>query len=254
MDTFGTVTSAQAKGSRDLQEDRVVVLSDIKCVLIAVMDGHEGVLAAEVCAKNIPLLFNIDAVYQDPSAALGILFYQLVELTSHMGCGTTISLVYITKDSVTVCRAGDSPVLLLPGDGKTIFSSSHNARTNIVERNAALARGGRFNGAYLINPKTGDGTQLTRALGDWHLGDVILREPEFMITPINANAIVMVCTDGLMGSNPHAQDNQTFHAILLLQDGGTAPDLIDWAMHNQPDGLEDNVSVVVWRPTHAEQI
>ena len=148
--TVGTVSCATEKGMRASQEDCSIAYSFVLPngfggTVLAVLDGHLGSMASEVCKKYIPKFFipeNEDDVY----VAFGRLASKLDEKTRKMNCGTTLSVAFITKDnrSVYIAMLGDSPVIIFDRDGKTRVNLGHNINDSKKERLAAEARGGEY--------------------------------------------------------------------------------------------------------------
>ncbi|MHB8764619.1 MAG: PP2C family serine/threonine-protein phosphatase [Deferrisomatales bacterium] len=253
MPVAGTVTAHTAPGPRPHQEDRYAVArvsgpGGAEGWLLAVFDGHGGSTAADLCAGVTPRVFELRGP-EDAEAALRRLVAGLDSLTRGMRSGTTVSAACVLESHgrAAVAVVGDSPVLAVARGGRTVVGPDHNARSNPAERAAAEARGGVYDpSGYLLNPATGRGLQMARALGDAALGPVLSREPEVFSLDLGPGNVLVLATDGLL--DPAHGDTAGRAAELLalrrLGEGFTAQALVAWA---EAGGLWDNATAVVWR-------
>src|SRR5262249_22091658 len=145
------------QGGRSHQEDRAVAEwienPHGSGWLLGVFDGHRGAATAETAAEALRWLFAERSEVRRGNTALALedVFASLHDLTAAHGSGSTASIVFIPSDAATAVLAvlGDSPVAILSADGQVHIGPDHNVRTNILEREAAKARGGVYRGGYL---------------------------------------------------------------------------------------------------------
>jgi serine/threonine protein phosphatase PrpC len=122
-------------------------------------------------------------------------------------------------------------------------SEEHNVRTNLREREAAIARGGEYGEGYLFKPGSVGGLQMSRALGDNYLEGVLSREPATDVFRIGAKSIVIVASDGVFDPN-HKESPEVVACELvgLAQKGHTAPELLATRK-----GFRDNATLLLWQ-------
>lgn len=250
------ITSAQMQGPRPYQEDCMVqyVGSDGN-YLLAVFDGHGGAECA-VAAMNYA-----GAAYEDNllttktnEGHLLAIIHDIGEVVNKMDSGSTASIVLIDKDftTATVGILGDSPVYIKTTDG-FFLSDEHNVRTNVKEKEALIARGGAvtWDGNYAYDPQDfslankGRGLQMTRALGDYHLDRILLREPSISVVPLTDDSVILIGSDGLFDPS-HMDGGQSFKDIqyMLSNPNVGADQLIKF---RETYGAGDNVSAIVVR-------
>jgi len=257
------ITHATAQGTRDHQEDRYLVYEYAAGVMMAVFDGHGGDAAAVTCADLLPKL--LDELYSgnfyrhaespyltekdegfSPHRTYLWIFHQLHEATAALRSGTTATMAFVPKDGRAAYMAtlGDSPLVWCNGLGVS-FGSEHNVRTNLAERERALARGGTYEGGYIFGPHRGSmGLQMARALGDYDLDLVLSREPDFFATNLDRDSFILVATDGVVDPS-HGGGDDMQQVIDLIRQGKSAKDLVDRAI--QLD-THDNATAIIWRP------
>ena len=240
------ITSAIRKGPRPYQENRFVVCP-IKNgpqigELLAVMDGHGDGTAAELCSQRISDFRVFDLEVKD---ALKVIVRELDSATKDLRGGTTLSIAFVADFPrvAHVAIIGDSPVVILDSSGKLHVSPEHNVRTNLAERKGAEKRGGVYSYGYIWNHYGSHGLQMSRALGNADLGNIISKKPE--IYTVDAPVWVLVASDGLF--DPGHGDT-----ISLLEEikeyaalKASADMLMKWA---EKRGLEDNATALVWCP------
>ncbi len=251
----GSATFHSSIGLRSYQEGRSVYIISPFGYLLAIFDGHGGKEVAEIAAKNLLIIFNqesaplrekgqvdYDTLLQNVTAKLNL-------LTKDEYSGSTMSLVFIPTDSedhtAYIAVLGDSPVVISDYDGKTFLGPDHNVRSNLTERTAATKRGGVFSGGYICDPRTGEGLQMSRALGDSSLGEMIDHKPELKKVRLGRESIVLVASDGLFDPN-HTSDPMTeaTRFIEMIRNGSEAKDLVDDALSRKTG---DNVTAIVFR-------
>jgi len=232
------ITHAQAKGRRSYMEDFHNVIETEKGAVLAVWDGHGGTEVAEYCTQTLPML----SLYtpQEIIASLNV-------ATRHMHSGSTASIVFIPKDEsrVDIAVLGDSPVIAKLADGSIFVSEEHNVRTNMAESDAAIARGGFVNSGYLFASYSGQGLQMSRALGDMELDRVLLRTPEVFSHVLGKDSWVLVCTDGAVDPG-HGAPKTNIAAIVRMieEEDADAQDIVDRALAVP---TRDNVTAILVR-------
>jgi serine/threonine protein phosphatase PrpC len=250
------ISTASKMGRRTYQEDRYVVHHTGAGVLLAVMDGHGGEDVADVCKDYVGHFFDLTLVpldNGDPRAfdkALALTIWELNCITNEYHSGCTISLAFIPKseDKVFIATLGDSPVIVRSPSGVTWISESHNARTNLEEREAAEKRGGIYHGGYIwcaphgLYPMgdSGRGLQMTRSLGDTEMGPVISRDPQIEIHALGK--FVLVATDGCFDPGHENESQAVADVIALIDQGGDAKAIVDRAVQLP---TEDNATAVL---------
>lgn len=248
------ITKFSKIGARPYQEDRYVVHQTGDGVLLAVMDGHGGQDAAQVCQDYLPSFWDVTVAQPGGSGekrpfatALELVIWQLDSITNEYQSGSTISAAFIPTggDKVYAAILGDSPIIVRSPDGVCHVSPSHNARNNPEERRAAIERGGEYNGGYVWN-RPGDygmGLQMTRSLGDAYMGQIIYRKPE--IVTYELGDFVLLATDGVLDP-AHANEHQAAANIVALIDHGCdAKGIVNYAV-NLPTG--DNATAILFKP------
>lgn len=242
------VSAAVKQGLRPYQEDRHVRLRldkpNLKGWLLAVMDGHNGKLVAELCAEKIGQIFQITDENQ-AEESLRCLVVDLNSQTEVYSEGSTFSAALLLDNvpKVTVAVLGDSPVVVLDKKGNVHVSPEHNVRSNLEERKAAEQRGGIYINGYIHTDLSdlAPGLQLSRALGDSGLGNILSREPD--IYTIQNPQWVLVASDGIFDPG-HKNTSQLLEEVKeYAMKRSTAKDIMKWA---ESRGLEDNATAIVW--------
>ena len=249
----GHTTVATALGLRDHQEDRVVDAAidaaDIHGRLMAVMDGHGGIGAAEAVARSLAFLFQrILTVSQgDVALALRSTVSELAQMTRREKSGTTLSLVFVPQDTeqAHVALIGDSPVIILDETGSLHIGPDHNVRSNPGELAAARRRGAVYQMGYIFDPQTGAGLQMSRSLGDCELARVLSDEPEIYRVKLGKESIVVLASDGVFDPGHVNTGYQIKRIIALVRKGADAQTLVDDAVARS---TADNATALIWRP------
>jgi serine/threonine protein phosphatase PrpC len=218
-----------------------------------VFDGHGGCNCAHRASETFPGLF-VDELGEPgatPQDAFLKAFEKLHNATKDMHEGTTASVVFIplSADMVHVAVLGDSPVIVKRADGSIWIAPEHNVRTNNAEAEAAMARGGKVIGGYLVAHWDGPGLQIARALGDKVLDRVLSRVPEISAQALGVGSFVLVCTDGALDPGHENTEAAAESVVELIQSGGDAQAIVDRAL-GIPTG--DNVSALLVRVESAQ--
>lgn len=231
-----TIISAyQIQGPRVYQEDFYFVSDNV----LAVLDGHGGQRCANYC-KNRLLALTKMFTWEKPEQCLASICATLAQECRDMQSGAALSIVYIADDSAIVAILGDAPVIIIDADGVTNISPEHNVRSNYKEARAAVERGGFISGGYLYN-SSGSGLQMSRALGDRALADIISTVPEIYCVALGPKSVVLVASDGVIDPSHRTLDAHATIAT-LLRDGVDARSIIN-SIHQ----LADNATAIVWR-------
>jgi serine/threonine protein phosphatase PrpC len=249
-------TVATGVGGRPHQEDRWFVGEFPTGHLFAVMDGHGGFSCVERVRELIPLYWaahDSDELKANPELRLTEVIASLAVRTNEFTTGCTISLVFIPKEQnkAYVAILGDSPVIL-NSEGSVTLSPEHNARTNMAERQAAIARGAMYHSGYLWNGsgKESGGLQMSRALGDKEL-TFLSRKPETYVVNLVPECYMILATDGLLDPahgeltmlEPEAE-TALQEIVRWVDSGHGASEIVDVALgHN----YKDNVTAIVVR-------
>lgn len=254
---INSVNVAAAKGSRDYQEDRHFTSEHTDGILLAVFDGHGGSESSHEAMRCFDRLFwaSLEFFNGDPKRALHDSVKQLAVRLADWESGSTLSVVYIPTNGDTVFTAvlGDSPIIIKSESrdetlGITHYTTwvgpDHNIRSNPAEREAAEARGGYCDGAYLYRNMHSQGLQMARALGDSHLRGVISTEPEINEVPIVGHGFILVATDGLFDPAHRKFEASKQVMLELIRLGATAEDLVERALARD---LHDNVTAILAR-------
>ncbi len=228
------LSTASEIGLRGDQEDRFLVHRTDKGTLYAVMDGHGGASVAEVCREYLPSFWDLSVLTKEYGVlrpypdALGVVIWQLDSITNEYHAGSTISLALVPKgeDVVHFATLGDSPVIVRSPQGVCKVSTSHNVRSNIDERIAAINRGGEYYNGYIWNGvgDLAEGVQMGRALGDCALGPILSKTPDIETHEIGD--FLLLATDGVFDSE-HCNEKQAIADVVrMIDSGGTAETIV----------------------------
>lgn len=236
------ITVATAKGSRSYQEDTLINVQMSQGTLLGVFDGHGGDEASQWMSHYFEKNFNDQ---RDPEAGLRQAFAVAAAMLRGYGSGTTASVAFIPTDSQDVYTAviGDSPIIIKTPTG-VWHSPEHNVRTNLAEREAARSRGGQYSGGYIFKSISGQGLQMSRALGDAELYPVVSSDPEFKMVTAAGNGFVLIGTDGLFDPGHHNFKEAAKGVLGLLTLDASAQLLVDSAVALP---THDNVTAILVR-------
>lgn len=241
------VTYASVLGGRSHQEDRIARWffrgKGFKGYLLAIMDGHGGSEAAEICAQQMKSFFLLTNPGESENA-LRELVARLHEETKGLYQGTTLAIACVLEshDKVSIAILGDSQVVVIDELGEAHVSPEHNVRTNFTERAAAMGRGAHYFEGRIHNYVIA--LQMSRALGDRELNSVLSREPE--VYTIQAPRWIAVASDGVLDPK-HGESGKLIDELVELgKKGADAKRLMSW-VHGPDHRLSDNASVIVWK-------
>jgi serine/threonine protein phosphatase PrpC len=167
---------------------------------------------------------------------------RLDKKTQNHYCGSTASLVLIDKDQkfAYVAILGDSPVIIKDAEENIWIAPEHNVRSNKAEADAAIKDGKAFiSDGYLFDRSKGrdsTGLQMSRALGDRSLDNILNRTPEVFEIELNKNSWILCASDGLTDPG-HSSSN--FDNIIAKISTATARSLTKEA------GIYDNATAIL---------
>ena len=241
------ITTATAQGTREHQEDRIFYKKiNPKTTVMAIMDGHNGHAVADTCVSVLTRECKDLHCERSGKSILETLTTSLNNATQQMQAGSTLALVLIHRNYIHIAILGDSPILLVHKDRTVWQSPEHNVRTNFKERTAAEQRGGVYSNGYICHPKTMNGLQLSRALGDAGMGAVVDRTFDVCMHPILDGDVVVLMTDGMIDPNHTSRtDRIIVHIASMVRSGRGAQALLNQVKRS--GRLHDNASVLVWR-------
>jgi serine/threonine protein phosphatase PrpC len=246
----GSVTSATAIGLRPAQEDRYAVVRvdehGRRGWALAVFDGHSGAETADTAASRFEDAFRRTLERGRSDETIVRISVEIVrdEVADRVE-GSSVSVAWIDEEAGRAAFGvlGDSPVIVRGEDGRTILGPLHNAIVNVADRDRAIERGALYMGGYLVDPRTLEGVNLTRTIGDAPFG-FLGRESETFGAALGTNSYVLVATDGVFTDLAPGPDALVGHIDALVDEGKDAQDIVDDALAG---GTEDNVTVLLWR-------
>ena len=243
------ITQFTQQNLRNYQEDRAFVKQLCNGeALLGMFDGHGGDWTSEFAAKHTPYIFksihkNLKAT---PELALQYLFQRLADKTQFYYAGSTACVVWVKKDIAYVATLGDSLAIIKTANDDIWISPEHNVRTNTVEVDKAVSRGGVVSDGYLFDSTVfqGSGLQMSRALGDSNLSRVLNREPEIFSIPINEKSWILICTDGLIDPTHASTACLDVMVDMIKNSKVTAENLVEMGATFQRD---DNSTAILAR-------
>lgn len=244
----GTVTHATAQGPRPAQEDRFLAsrLEEVSGEpwLIAVMDGHAGSAASDLCADRLEAAVREQLGRgEGAEEALRSAIAALEGETREVQAGTSLTAALIEGGRSAMAVLGDSPLVYRDASGEERIGPVHNALTDPEGRQAALRQGAEYAGGYLVDPASGEGVALTRVLGDARLS-FLERSPEVFGAELGTGSFVLCATDGVFTRAAPGPEGLVAHLVELVDGGADAEAIVSDALET---GTDDNVTVVLWR-------
>lgn len=240
------------QNKRDYQEDRFFVDHlDENNSIFGVFDGHGGSAAADYASTRAAIIFR-DLLLENDFAGPAILGAVIQKLNSELlpyESGTTASLVHInTKHKFAdVAIIGDSPVIIKNDKDEIWIGPEHNVRSNKLEANEAVLKGGVIIQGYLYDSYARDygGLQMSRTLGDKYFSNVLNRNAEVFRIPLNKNSWVLCGTDGILDPG-HINNTTLTNDIveLITIPSVVAEDIIQVAINA---GSFDNATAILAR-------
>jgi serine/threonine protein phosphatase PrpC len=178
-------------------EDRVATGAAADGFVVAVFDGHGGwEVADRAAARAVKLVEAAAAQASGLEALFAEVFAGLDSRAAR--CGSTATLLFARGGGLSVGWVGDSRAVLVTREGFTVLTPDHRI-DRLDERRRVLAAGGVIEPPYAVDPHSGQGLMVTRALGDHALHRIgITASPEIVTRTLeNGDIGFVVATDGL---------------------------------------------------------
>jgi serine/threonine protein phosphatase PrpC len=178
-------------------EDRAVTGNAAGGLVVAVFDGHGGSAVAERAARRVLAAVDGAASQGLRGAAWWRAVFTALDVPT-VGCGSTATVVWITDRELWAAWVGDSRALLVTESGFRVLTPDHRIERP-DERRRVLDAGAVLEPPYVVDPLTGHGLMVTRALGDHELRRVgVIADPEVCQSSLDPDVLaVIVATDGL---------------------------------------------------------
>ncbi|GMI87290.1 phosphatase 2C5 [Hibiscus trionum] len=194
------------RGRRGKMEDRYSAAVDLdgdpKQAFFGVYDGHGGSKAAEFVAKNLDkkVMAEVSKTGEDVAIDHAIREAYLTTdsdfLKEDLGGGTCCVTAMIRKGNLFVSNAGDCRAVLSRNGVAEALTSDHQPSRQ-DERDRVEALGGYVDccrGVWRIQGSLA----VSRAIGDKHLKQWVIAEPETMMLKINPECeFLILASDGL---------------------------------------------------------
>jgi protein phosphatase 1L len=182
---------------RDRMEDRAVTGVLAGALVVGVFDGHGGAAVADHAARHA--LGAVDEAMGRRLAGKALWRAVFARLDLPLSdCGSTATVLLVHGHTLSVAWVGDSRALLVTGGGWRVLTPDHRI-TRADERRRVVAAGAALDPPYAVDPVTGQGLMVTRALGDQALRRIgIVAEPEVASVRFKSDDVgFVVATDGL---------------------------------------------------------
>jgi serine/threonine protein phosphatase PrpC len=242
------ISWASRRGERFTQEDRLHLdrIPGVGLILSA-LDGHGGDDAVIAAVAELKALTQLPVPQgTSPETVLLNAFDSLVRRTDgmHSGAAATIVLIPESGDEIAIGVLGDCPAMRVSEDD-VFRAPEHNVGTNDAELRRAEARGAWYNGGYIMAGRFGMiGLQMSRALGDCALDEVLDRQPEIVATSFVPGDTLIVGTDGLYYASQRRRNDSMRLLAAQARDGRDATFIVEDAERRK---TRDNASVFVVR-------
>ncbi|OWM67526.1 hypothetical protein CDL15_Pgr028389 [Punica granatum] len=201
---------ASKKGRREIMEDGYGVIEDIsgdpKQAFFAVIDGHGGRAAADYVAENLGsnILRAIESAGKDGASSYdleqairgGYLDTDEEFLRKGVIGGACTASVLLKNGELHVANVGDCRVVLSRNGVADALTSDH--RPSRDDERLRIESSGGFvhlrHGVWRVQGSLA----ISRAIGDIHLKEWIISEPEIRILPITSDCeFLILASDGL---------------------------------------------------------
>ncbi|XP_059631009.1 probable protein phosphatase 2C 2 [Cornus florida] len=194
---------ASKKGKREVMQDgygvMLDVLGDPKQAFFGVIDGHGGCAAAEYVAENLGKnIVKALAEEDEIEAAIrgGFLVTDKEFLSQGVTSGACVASVLLKDGELHVANAGDCRVVLSKKGMANALTSDH--RLSREDERFRIENSGGFvhcrNGVWRVNGSLA----VSRAVGDLHLKEWIISEPEIKKLPLTSHCeFLIIASDGL---------------------------------------------------------
>jgi serine/threonine protein kinase/serine/threonine protein phosphatase PrpC len=260
-DNPGVIVPIDEDYSEDRYVDELIALPHIvnpgmshgRGRLMAAIDGSGGMWTAQHIQDHLQEYFE-EALLKtngDVPGALKITVARFNELTYNLGSIATLSIVYVPEDESRAYTAylGDSPIIIIDKDGTRHVSREHNARTNQAERQAAMARGAKYDEDQgRISGAGTSSVQMTRFLGGGQkFGAIIDRSPEIgEPIELGENSVILLSSDGLFETGTMQTkaglDKRAGEMMDLVKQEAMADQLVSFASFW---GSIDDITVII---------
>ncbi|KAL0045273.1 hypothetical protein WJX82_002436 [Trebouxia sp. C0006] len=221
--------------------------------VFGVFDGHGGKQAANFAAKHVLLTLQEeladDALVQQLPAALVNTFRKVQEQfhENTQVSGATATVAVVVGWDLVVASVGDSTAYLDTGAEVVQVSDTHRLDDNKAERKRCEAAGSEVCKSTVDGKPVGPdrvwpgGLAMSRTIGDYMAGDVVLPEPEVRRVALpSKGARLIIASDGLWDAvNPKT----AAHHVRGMQAGKAAGELVQAALKSK--GLRDDITVLV---------
>ncbi|XP_077229367.1 putative protein phosphatase 2C 14 [Tasmannia lanceolata] len=194
------------KGKKKFMEDTHKIIShlngDSKKGFFGVYDGHGGRRAAEFVAEN--LHGNILGIMEKCKGRMGkqeaikagYLMTDREYLKQGLASGTCCVTALIEEGDISVSNLGDCRAVLCRGGVAEALTNDHKAGRE-DERNRIESKGGyvdNHRGTWRVQ----DTLAVSRSIGDFHLKEWVLAEPDSKIFPFTSDMeFLVLASDGL---------------------------------------------------------
>ncbi|KAL6060953.1 Protein phosphatase 1E [Balamuthia mandrillaris] len=246
------------KGVRAANEDTFIVIEHFNELLgledgapqlyIGLFDGHSGKHAADFCRAHLHINISKDKHFDtDLEKALigGFIktdkqFNDKAEVNG-LNDGTTAMAIFISQDRILVGNCGDAKAILLRGNEEVVELCTTQNPDREDERERVKRAGGTvvWWGTWRVNGVLA----VSRSIGDKHLKDICIAEPELRSTQLApGDQFLVAATDGLWDVMDGAMVAATVRKTLQEKGPLHVPDaLIQEALAKN---AKDNVTVV----------
>ncbi|CAI0556146.1 unnamed protein product [Linum tenue] len=192
---------ASKKGRREVMEDGYEVVTDIhgdsKQGFFAVVDGHGGRAAMEYVAenlgKNIVEAMDGGEVVVEEAIRKGYLVTDKGFLSQRVSSGACVASVVMKNGAMHVANVGDCRVILSKHGVAVPLTIDHRLNTREDERRRIENMGG-----YVHCDRVQGSLAVSRAIGDLHLKEWVISEPDISKVPITPDCqFLIMASDGL---------------------------------------------------------
>lgn len=202
----------------------------------AVADGMGGHSAGQI-ACEMALKTTIHAYYSNPSPdveaglrlaiqeANSLVYDTAQAITDRQGMGTTLTVVVVREDQITIAQIGDSRAYLLRDGNLTQITQDHSWVAEQVR----------------LGVMTADEAQTSpfRNIITRSVGTSATVEPDITTQPLRAGDTLLLCSDGLTG-HVEPPDIQA-----VLMENGPSPAALRLVEEANRNGGRDNITVLV---------
>ncbi|XP_050216218.1 probable protein phosphatase 2C 2 [Mercurialis annua] len=195
---------ASKKGRREVMEDGYGVMLDIlgdpKQAFFAVIDGHGGRAAADFVAENLGknIVKGLETAGEQPEKAIrsGYMVTDKEFLSQEVSSGACAASVVLRNGELHVANVGDCRVVMSRKGVADTLTIDH--RVSREDERIRIENSGGFvqcrNGMWRVQGSLA----ISRAIGDLHLKEWIISEPEIKTIPLTSDSqFLIMASDGL---------------------------------------------------------